>query len=76
MTEHDGAAAPFLDVPIHLLLHLLALEFNIGSVEVFRANPRNGLVVDVDVVQEEQIRGTNRTSEQFRLFLDHLGLTS
>ena len=56
MTEHDGSTAPFLDVPIHLLLHLLTLEFNIRPIEVFSVNPSHRLVIDVDMVKEKEIR--------------------
>ena len=65
MTEHDGSTAPFLDVPVHLLLHFLALEFNIRPVEVFCVNPSHGLVVDVHVIEEEKVRCSYRPTQQF-----------
>ena len=76
MTEHDGPRTPFVDVTLHLLLHLLSLEVNVRTVEVLGIDPCDGLAVDRDIVQEEEVRRSNWPAVSLLLFFDHLGLTA
>ena len=72
MTVDDGACTPFLDVAVHLLGHLLALEFHVSAVEVLGVDPRDRFAVDLHVVEEEQVRRSNGPAVLKGLLLDHV----
>ena len=76
MAEHDRSAAPLFDVPVHLFLHLLALKLNVSTVEVLGIDPSDGLVVDVNVIQKQEVGGPHRPTQSFGLFFDHLRLST
>ena len=76
MPVDDGASPPLLDVAVHLLGHLLALEVDVGAVEVLGVNPRDRFTVDLHVVEEEQVGRADGPAVLLGLLLDHLRLAA
>ena len=74
MPVDDGAGPPLLDVAVHLLGHLLALEIDVGAVEVLGVDPRDRFTVDLHMVEEEQVGRADGSTVFLGLLLDHLRL--
>ena len=76
MPIDDGPGPPLLDVAVHLLGHLFALEIDVCAVEVLGVDPRDRLAVDFHVVKEEQVGRPDGSAVLLGLLLDHLGLAA